>query len=75
MGSSFYVSTAADIPKGVGKRGKLIIVNLQKTPLDEYAFVRVNALCDNFMKKLAEKLELKIEEFLLTRYISFILNK
>ena len=56
MGSSFYVQTAADIPLGVGKRGKLIIVNLQKTPLDKYAFVRVHALCDKFMERLAKKM-------------------
>jgi len=34
MGSSLTVTPAADIPKHVGKHGKLIIVNLQKTPLD-----------------------------------------
>lgn len=56
MGSSLTVTPAADMPKDVGKHGKLIIVNLQKTPLDKYAFLRVNALCDDFMKKLAVKL-------------------
>jgi NAD-dependent SIR2 family protein deacetylase len=69
MGSSLTVTPAADVPKDVGKKGKLIIVNLQKTPLDKYAFIRVNALCDNFMKKLAQKLELKVREFTLTRLI------
>ena len=49
------------MPKEVGKRGKLIIVNLQKTPLDKYAFMRVNAMCDDFMKLLAAKLELKVQ--------------
>lgn len=34
MGSSLTVTPAADIPKTVGENGKLIIVNLQKTPLD-----------------------------------------
>lgn len=48
------------MPKIVGKHQKLIIVNLQKTPLDKYAFLRVNALCDKFMMKLAKKLELKV---------------
>lgn len=37
MGSSLTVNPAADIPKTVGKNGKLIIVNLQKTPLDALA--------------------------------------
>lgn len=52
MGSSLTVTPAADIPKTVGENGKLIIVNLQKTPLDDFAYVRVNALCDDFMKLL-----------------------
>jgi NAD-dependent SIR2 family protein deacetylase len=52
MGSSLTVTPAADMPKLVGQIGKLIIVNLQKTPLDQYAFLRVNALCDDFMKLL-----------------------
>ena len=59
MGSSLTVTPAADIPKLVGKNGKLIIVNLQKTPLDKYAFLRINALCDDVMKRLAETLQLK----------------
>lgn len=75
MGSSFYVKTAAEIPKEVGKRGKLIIVNLQKTPLDKFAFIRVNCLCDEFMKRLSEKLELKMEEFFIRKLIKFSINK
>jgi NAD-dependent SIR2 family protein deacetylase len=53
MGSSLTVTPAADIPEEVGKKGKLIIVNLQKTPLDGHAFFRINALCDEVMKRLA----------------------
>ena len=71
MGSSLTVTPAADIPKIVGQIGKLIIVNLQKTPLDKYAYIRVNALCDDFMKKLMQKLEIKVEEFMLTRLLRF----
>lgn len=56
MGSSLTVTPAADIPKHVGKNGKLVIVNLQKTPLDKYAFLRINALCDDVMKRLAKTL-------------------
>ncbi len=50
MGSSLTVNPAAHIPREVSKHGKLIIVNLQKTPLDEFAHIRVNSMCDNFMK-------------------------
>lgn len=53
MGSSLTVTPAADIPKEVGKKNKLIIVNLQKTPLDKYAYLRINAMCDDVMKLLA----------------------
>lgn len=56
MGSSLTVTPAADIPKNVAKNGKLIIVNLQKTPLDKYAFLRINALTDDVMKKLTHKI-------------------
>lgn len=38
MGSSLRVTPAADVPKTVFENGgKLVIVNLQKTPLDAYA--------------------------------------
>ena len=52
MGSSLTVTPAANIPEEVGKKGKLIIVNLQKTPLDDRAFFRINAMCDEVMKRL-----------------------
>jgi len=32
-------------------------------------------MCDDFMKKLSKKLELKIEEFTLSRLIEFKINK
>jgi mono-ADP-ribosyltransferase sirtuin 6 len=60
MGSSLTVTPAANIPKEVGKRGKLVIVNLQATPLDKFAYLRINGLCDNVMKLLALKLDLKV---------------
>jgi NAD+-dependent protein deacetylase sirtuin 6 len=75
MGSSLTVTPAADVPKDVGKHGKLIIVNLQKTPLDKYAFLRINALCDNVMQRLALKLKIKVNEFILQRRIEFKVNK
>jgi NAD-dependent SIR2 family protein deacetylase len=61
MGSSLTVSPASDIPQLVGKKGKLIIVNLQKTPLDQYAYMRINAFCDDVMKRLALRLDLKVK--------------
>jgi NAD-dependent SIR2 family protein deacetylase len=61
MGSSLTVTPAADVPKQVGKKGKLIIVNLQSTPLDKYAFMKINGLCDDVMKRLAAKMDLKVK--------------
>lgn len=52
MGSSLTVTPAAHIPKEVSKKGKLIIVNLQKTPLDDLAYFKINGLCDDVMRKL-----------------------
>ena len=72
MGSSLTVTPAADVPK-LAK--SLVIVNLQKTPLDKIAYIKVNALCDDFMKRLAKKLELKVEQFVLSRLIEFKKNK
>lgn len=75
MGSSLTVTPAAHIPKDVSKKGKLIIVNLQATPLDKYAYLRINGLCDDVMRRLAAKLELKVRDFILKRLISFKINK
>ena len=56
MGSSLTVTPAADVPLEVSKKGRLIIVNLQNTPLDKYAYMKINGLCDDVMKRLAIKL-------------------
>ena len=56
LGSSLTVTPAAQVPQEVSKKGKLIIVNLQSTPLDKYAYLRINGLCDDVMKKLAARL-------------------
>ena len=71
MGSSLRVTPAANMPKIVGKSkgGKLVIVNLQKTPLDCYADLRINAMTDTVMEKLMQKLRMTIPDFLLTRRI------
>ena len=74
MGSSLTVTPAADIPKDVSKKGKLVIVNLQSTPLDNCAFMRINALCQDVMVRLAKKMELKINEFIWKRMVKFQIN-
>lgn len=64
------VTPAATCPKKVAKRGKeLIICNLQRTPLDERATVRVFAKCDDLMKLVMQKLGLEIPPFKLHRRV------
>lgn len=71
MGSSLTVTPAAHIPRDVAKRGRLVIVNLQATPLDKYAYLRINGLCDDVMRRLTAKLDLKVRPFTLSRLINF----
>lgn len=68
MGSSLRVNPAALFPKAVSSHGKLVIINLQKTPLDKHA-LKINALCDTVMIKLAQKLDLDVQQFKLRRRV------
>uniref|UniRef100_A0A6B2LCP3 Regulatory protein SIR2 homolog 7 n=1 Tax=Arcella intermedia TaxID=1963864 RepID=A0A6B2LCP3_9EUKA len=62
MGTSMNVQPNASFPDlCFQNEGKLVIVNLQKTPYDNVAAVRVFARTDVFMRKLME--EMKEEEF------------
>lgn len=61
LGSSLRVTPAAEMPATTAKLGKnLVIVNLQKTPLDSVATLRINAMCDNVMEMVMKKLGLDI---------------
>jgi len=72
LGSSLTVTPAADIPKRVGKRGKkLVICNLQRTPLDSICSLRVHAKTDNLMKLVFKHLGLEIPPFILKRRLTF----
>lgn len=76
MGSSLTVTPAADFPKAVGLKGKkhkkarLVIVNLQATPLDNVCQLRINAKTDDVMRLVISKLNLQIPEFRLRRNLS-----
>lgn len=69
LGSSLTVTPAANMPKLVGEKkgGKLVIVNLQKTPLDNLASMRVYAKTDDFMQRVLHYLELPIQQWELRR--------
>ena len=68
------VTPAADVPLQVGKRGKLVIVNLQSTPLDKVAYLRINGMCEDVMMRLAKKMDLKVRQFILKRMVNFKVN-
>eukprot|EP01114_Cavostelium_apophysatum_P020497 TRINITY_DN6888_c0_g1_i1.p1 TRINITY_DN6888_c0_g1~~TRINITY_DN6888_c0_g1_i1.p1 ORF type:complete len:371 (+),score=59.41 TRINITY_DN6888_c0_g1_i1:125-1237(+) len=71
LGSSLTVSPANDIPKTVAKRGgKLIICNLQRTPLDDAAKMRVFAKTDDLMRSIFKGLQLEIPKFVLRRRVA-----
>ena len=76
LGSSLTVVPAANIPLKTAykKGGKLAIVNLQQTSADYTASVRLNGTCDDVMIRLAKKMNLKVEDFVLKRIINFKLD-
>jgi hypothetical protein len=53
----------------VGEKQRLVIVNLQDTPLGHLAALRVYAKCDDFSTLLMQKLGLEIPKFELKRCI------
>ena len=50
-------------------KGKVVIINLQKTPVDDYVDLVIHAKIDDVMSKLMEKLQLEIPQWKLTRYV------
>jgi len=72
LGSSLRVRPASQMPeKTVKEGGKLVIVNLQDTPLDSIAF-RINGLIDDVVYRLMSKLNLEIPAFKLSRRMSLM---
>jgi NAD-dependent SIR2 family protein deacetylase len=70
LGSSLRVSPAADMPvETTRKGGKLVIVNLQKTPIDDRGIV-IHGMIDTVMTKLMLKLNIEIPKFILKRRIA-----
>jgi mono-ADP-ribosyltransferase sirtuin 6 len=84
LGSSCFVQPAATYPekvvlseksnlmKKLNKEGKLVLVNLQATPLDEYCSIRCFCKTDDFAKLLMKELGL---ENLNTNFDAKHLNK
>mmetsp|Transcript_36924 Transcript_36924/g.82512 ORF Transcript_36924/g.82512 Transcript_36924/m.82512 type:complete len:314 (-) Transcript_36924:92-1033(-) len=64
LGSSLSVPTACDLPEeclpprdGKPEGGRLVVVNLQRTPKDDLAFVRLFAPCDRVMAFIEDHME------------------
>lgn len=70
LGSSLTVRPACDMPVATKERGGLLaIVNLQRTPLDAKADVRVHSDVDAFVARLMAHLGVPIPPFALRRRI------
>lgn len=74
LGSSLTVTPANEIPEAVGSRrrrgAKLIICNLQATPLDGMAELRVHAKTDELMGRVMRELGVGIPGFVLRRRLA-----
>ena len=62
LGSSLRVTPASDIPKSCGMNSNkwLVIVNLQKTPLDTNAEFIIHGFIDDVIERLMKKLHMNI---------------
>eukprot|EP00698_Gefionella_okellyi_P013523 TRINITY_DN3709_c0_g1_i4.p1 TRINITY_DN3709_c0_g1~~TRINITY_DN3709_c0_g1_i4.p1 ORF type:complete len:394 (+),score=67.84 TRINITY_DN3709_c0_g1_i4:82-1263(+) len=70
LGSSLRVTPAADMPATTAERGgRLVICNLQTTPLDGVAAMVVRARTDDLLKLVMEGLELTPPPFKLRRHV------
>jgi mono-ADP-ribosyltransferase sirtuin 6 len=71
LGSSLTVRPACDMPGLVGKNpyAKLVICNLQKTPLDDFAAIKIYSKCDDLMKFVMKSLNIEIPPFILHRRV------
>lgn len=65
------VNPAADMPKKTAERegGKLVIINLQATPLDDIAFLKIHGRSDIVMRGVMQELGLEIPPFVLRRRV------
>ena len=71
LGSSLRVYPAADIPGGMIKRGaRVVIVNLQKTPLNKCCAMEIHARIDTLMEGIMKRFGLEIPQFQLKRCLA-----
>ena len=64
MGSSIRVSPASDLPTTtLANGGQFVVINLQKTPIDELAALVIHERVDKVMSLLMKKLQIPIPEY------------
>ena len=65
------VTPANEIPEVVGQRkgSKLVICNLQKTPIDKLCNTRVYSKTDELMTRVMKNLDIPIPTFILRRHL------
>lgn len=68
MGSSMRVSPANMMAMTTAIMGKVVMVNLQKTPMDDACVLVIHEKCDKVMQLLFEKLGYQIPAFKLDRF-------
>lgn len=70
LGSSLTVTPASEVCANVIRNGqKLVIVNLQRTPLDSIASIVIHGKTDEVMELIMKNLNLEIPKFYLTRRV------
>eukprot|EP01065_Artemidia_motanka_P050424 TRINITY_DN8623_c0_g1_i1.p1 TRINITY_DN8623_c0_g1~~TRINITY_DN8623_c0_g1_i1.p1 ORF type:complete len:562 (+),score=213.65 TRINITY_DN8623_c0_g1_i1:69-1688(+) len=71
LGSSLTVAPASDLPRETQRHGgKLCIVNLQRTPQDHAADLRVHASVNDFMERVMAHLDIPIPAFRVRRTVA-----
>ena len=76
MGTSLRVTPAADMPmETCANGGNLVICNLQKTPLDNYATLCIYAKCDDIMELLMKKLGYTIPTWQMKKRLNVAVSK
>jgi mono-ADP-ribosyltransferase sirtuin 6 len=72
LGSSLTVSPSCDMPRATAKKrgGKLVVVNLQRTPLDDLCALRIFARTDTVIRGLMERLGVAVVPWTLKRRIA-----
>ena len=77
MGSSLRVTPACTMAEPDYEGNNLVIINLQKTPMDHKAILVIHGKIDTVMEKVIEKLKLVPPPFTLKRNmeVTFLENK